>query len=176
MGRNPIGRIMPDIAKKLNWIGRITNHSVRKTSCDKLFNRDLNPNLIIQVSGHKTLQSINNYAKANFRTQKNLYYIIVANENAGSIRVPAQKSPKLRENKLSLKRKAPTSKENVPAMSSSESMNTMNLNSHNSDPRFSYRSHLPWSSHIYHSEHRPRSPQIKVEKTPLKRSDISKLE
>lgn len=73
MGRNQIGKYIPDVAKQLGWKGKITNHSIRKTLCNGLLNKDVNPNLIMQVSGHKNPASINNYASANMKTQKELY-------------------------------------------------------------------------------------------------------
>lgn len=72
MGRNQIGKYIPDVAKQLGWHGKITNHSIRKTLRKGLLNKDVNPNLIIQVSGHKSTTIINNYASANKETQKSL--------------------------------------------------------------------------------------------------------
>lgn len=80
MGRNQIAKIVSDIAKKMGWPGRITNHSIRKTLCANLFNQDVNSNMIIQISGHKNPASSSNYAKANVTTQKRLYNMLM-NEN-----------------------------------------------------------------------------------------------
>ena len=38
-----------------------TNHTSRKTLVQKLQDSDVLPNQIIQITGHKNLQSINNY-------------------------------------------------------------------------------------------------------------------
>lgn len=75
MGKNQI---------RLGWSGKITNHSLKKTLCEGLFNRRVNPYLTIQVSGHKTVQSINNYATANANTQKDLFQKIVYKEALGN--------------------------------------------------------------------------------------------
>lgn len=44
---------------------RLTNHSARKYLVQKLNDNGLPPNQIMQISGHKNIQSINNYSTIN---------------------------------------------------------------------------------------------------------------
>ena len=50
--------------------GRFTNHSVRKTMITNLLHVDLDSNNICQLSGHKNVQAVNNYAVASKKQQK----------------------------------------------------------------------------------------------------------
>lgn len=64
MGVNKLNSLMKDCAVKAG-IGankRITNHSARKTLVQKLQDHNVPPTHIAQVTGHKNLQSINNYS------------------------------------------------------------------------------------------------------------------
>ncbi|CAH3140317.1 unnamed protein product, partial [Porites evermanni] len=63
MGVNKLNSLMKECAAAAG-IGenkRITNHSGRKTLTQTLLNHDVPPTQIIQVTGHKNLQSVNNY-------------------------------------------------------------------------------------------------------------------
>ena len=64
MGVNKLNSLMKNCAVKAG-IGankRITNHSARKTLAQKLQDHNVPPTHIAQVTGHKNLQSINNYS------------------------------------------------------------------------------------------------------------------
>ena len=63
MGVNKLNSLMKYCAVKAG-IGankRITNHNARKTLVQKLQDHNVPPTHISQVTGHKNLQSINNY-------------------------------------------------------------------------------------------------------------------
>ena len=49
-----------------------TNHAGRKTLVQKLQDNDALPNQIIQITGHKNLQSINNYSSLRERQIENI--------------------------------------------------------------------------------------------------------
>ena len=57
---------------------RITNHSGRKTLTQTLLNHDVPPTQIIQVTGHKNLQSVNNCGAMGERQQENVSSILSA--------------------------------------------------------------------------------------------------
>ena len=64
MGVNKLNSLMKNCAVKAG-IGankRITNHSARKTLVQKLQDHNVPPTHIAQLTGHKNLQSINNYS------------------------------------------------------------------------------------------------------------------
>jgi len=52
------------MAEKGKLQGRKTNHSARKTTCTKLLHSGIAPTTIQQLSGHKNVPSVNNYANA----------------------------------------------------------------------------------------------------------------
>ena len=49
---------------------KITNHSVRKHLVQKCVDLNLPPTDTVQITGHKNLQSVNNYSKLNENKQK----------------------------------------------------------------------------------------------------------
>ena len=53
-----------------------TNHTRRKTLMQKLQDIDVPPNQIIQITGHKNLQSINNYSSLRERQMENVPNIL----------------------------------------------------------------------------------------------------
>ena len=66
---NKLYAIMETMAKKANLTSKenITNHSARKTMIQKLNDNEVPPTHIMQISGHKNVQSINNYSSLNSR-------------------------------------------------------------------------------------------------------------
>ena len=61
MGVNKLNNIMKDMTQAAGISGK-TNHSGRKTLVQKLQDSGVPPNQIIQITGHKNLQSLNNYS------------------------------------------------------------------------------------------------------------------
>ena len=61
---------MKNMAKQADLPGRKTNHSARKSTCTKLLHAGLHPTTIQQLTRHRNVQSINNYAVASNEMQK----------------------------------------------------------------------------------------------------------
>ena len=76
MGEKLLQNIVKDLCKGANIIGKFTNHSVRKTMCTNLMQAGVPPTMIMQLSGHKNVQSINNYAKASKDQQQAMCNIL----------------------------------------------------------------------------------------------------
>ena len=75
---------------------KLTNHSVRKTMCTTLLNAGVYPTMIQQLSGHKNVQSISNYAQANVAQQKKMCNILTnrtSTVESGSIPGPHGDAP-----------------------------------------------------------------------------------
>ena len=51
--------------KGIDTSRKLTNHSVRKHLLQECVDMNLPPTETVQVSGHKNLQSVNNYSKMN---------------------------------------------------------------------------------------------------------------
>ena len=58
LGKNEIGKFLPTAAKNAGLQGRITNHSVRKTCISLLLDADVPDNFVAQLSGHRSLKSL----------------------------------------------------------------------------------------------------------------------
>ena len=70
-----------------------TNHSGRKTLVQKLQDNDVPPNQIVQVTGHKNLQSVNYYSSLRERQMENISKILSSSSSTTNAVLPAvQKS------------------------------------------------------------------------------------
>ncbi len=81
MSENHIRGLMKKMAEKGGLQGRKTSHSARKTTCTDLLHSGVAPTTIQQLSGHKSLQSVNNYATASLEQQENMSDILSNNPN-----------------------------------------------------------------------------------------------
>ena len=82
VGVNKLYAIMKTMAVKANLTNKenITNHSAWKTMIQKLNDNQVPPTPIMQISGHKNVQSINNYSSLNSR-QLQTISTIISNES-----------------------------------------------------------------------------------------------
>ena len=79
MGQNKLNSLMKTIAEKGGLSSkRLTNHSARKRMIQKLNDSDIPPSHIMQLSGHRNVQSINNYSYISQQQQKNMSRILSA--------------------------------------------------------------------------------------------------
>ena len=70
-----------------------TNHSGRKTLVQKLQDNNVPPNQIVQVTGHKNLQSVNYYSLLRERQMENISKIMSSSSSKTNTVLPAvQKS------------------------------------------------------------------------------------
>lgn len=87
LGINTLGRILKQVGEKagLNKEKNIRNHSGRKTLMDDLCNADVPGYRIIQLTGHKSVESIQDYhKKANISQQEEMSRIISATSATSS--------------------------------------------------------------------------------------------
>ena len=89
LGVNKLNTIMPRMAQEAKLVGHFTNHSVRKTMCTQLLHAGVTPNTIAQLSGHKNVASVNNYAIASKDMQKDMCKILCnTNDRSNAALVP----------------------------------------------------------------------------------------
>jgi hypothetical protein len=67
---------MSRMAKRAFLKGHLTNHSVRHTMVTDLLHAGVAPSTICQLSGHKNVNSINNYAVASVAQQQDMCAIL----------------------------------------------------------------------------------------------------
>ena len=74
VGKNEIGKSMPTAAKNAGLAAqhKISNHSVRKTSPSRLLDAGVPENFVVQLSGHKNLQSLSSYKSASITLQRHM--------------------------------------------------------------------------------------------------------
>ncbi len=98
MGKNYIGKIMKEMCLSAGIKGNKTNHSIRKTMCTNLLHAGVPPTLIQQLSGHKNVQSVNNYATASEIQQREMCKILqnsVPQESSSVSNIMPSKRPAL---------------------------------------------------------------------------------
>jgi hypothetical protein len=94
MGKERLQKTMSRMACNAGLSGHYTNHSVRKTMCTQLLHAGVPPTTIIQLSGHKNVQSLNNYATASKDQQRNMSNILVGKKRSCNMEVPVSTADK----------------------------------------------------------------------------------
>ena len=77
MGKNKLGKIATTMATKAGLKGKLVNHSIRRKTVQDLHSARMAPSMICQVTGHKNVNSINNYAVADSNAQKRMSNILM---------------------------------------------------------------------------------------------------
>ena len=80
MGKNKLGKIVTTMASKAGLKGKLVKHSIRKKTVQDLHSAGIAPSMIFQVTGHKNVNSINNYAVADHNAQKRMSNILMEDE------------------------------------------------------------------------------------------------
>ncbi len=92
MGINTIGNLAKQMCLKAGLSARkLSNHSARKTAIQTLLHANVNPTDVVQISGHKNIQSLNAYSHLSNKQQKNISTILSTNVSTsnGCFRVAA---------------------------------------------------------------------------------------
>lgn len=102
MGVSKLNSLMKTMAEKAGLANfHLTNHSVRKRMIQTLNDKDIRPSHIMQLSGHKNVQSINNYSHFSQEQQKSMSRILsgstsmVQTETHSLVETTKQESPTL---------------------------------------------------------------------------------
>lgn len=89
MGVNKLNSLMKTMADKAGFDHdekrRLTNHSARKIMIQKLNDNNIPPTHIMQLSGHRKVQSVNNYSTVSNEQQKNMSLILSGNTTSTSV-------------------------------------------------------------------------------------------
>ena len=88
LGINSLGKLLKQVGEKADLVGekRVRNYSARKTLLNDLCNADVPGYRIIQLSGHKSVESIEDYhKKASFENQEEMSRIISSTKAVKSI-------------------------------------------------------------------------------------------
>ena len=83
MGVNKLNTTMKDMTQAAGISGK-TNHSGRKTLVQKLQDSGIPPTQIVQITGHKNLQSVNNYSSLHEQQMGNISHILSSNTTTAS--------------------------------------------------------------------------------------------
>ena len=76
IGVNNLASFMSKMAARAGLTGHKSNHSVRATTCTRLMQENVPPTIAAQLTGHKNLNSLNNYTTASVAQQKQMSNII----------------------------------------------------------------------------------------------------
>ena len=76
LGINSINKFMKNISSNGELKGRKTNHSVRKTTVERLCQANVPDSTVIQVTGHRNIKSLNSYKKPSLNQQENISHLL----------------------------------------------------------------------------------------------------
>ena len=76
LGVNYIDKMMKSVVKGTSITGRKTNHSARKTMVETLCRANIPDSTVMQLSGHKSVQSLNHYKKPSLEQQKSISHLL----------------------------------------------------------------------------------------------------
>ena len=86
MGSNKLNSLMKTMAEKAGLNAEnLTNHSARKRMIQKLNDHEVPPTHIMQISGHKNVQSLNNYSSLSEKQQRDISNIMSASTSASGL-------------------------------------------------------------------------------------------
>jgi hypothetical protein len=78
IGVNSIGTIANKMSKAAG-LSKKSNHSARKTAIQTLLHANVSPTDVVQITGHKNVQSLNSYSHLSNDQQKNISSILSKN-------------------------------------------------------------------------------------------------
>ena len=73
---NKLNTLMKTVAEKAGLEPNFKNHSGRKTMIQTLVNNDVPPTDIMQLSGHKNVQSVTSYSTVSQKQQLNMFHTL----------------------------------------------------------------------------------------------------
>ena len=76
MGKNKIQDIVPEMARNAGIKAKLTNHSLRRMTCQNLLSLGISPTVVIQLTGHKNVNSLQNYIVADDKQQQTMSYVL----------------------------------------------------------------------------------------------------
>ena len=76
LGINHIDKMMKLVIAGTSITGRKTNHSARKTMVETLCRSNIPDSTVMQLSGHKSVQSLNHYKKPSLDQQRSISHLL----------------------------------------------------------------------------------------------------
>ena len=86
---NQLNSLMKEMSETAEIFVKTINHSRRKTLVQKPQDNDVSPSQIVQITGHKNLQSINNYSSLRERQMENISKILSSSSSTTNAVPPA---------------------------------------------------------------------------------------
>ena len=87
---NQLNSLMKEMTETAEIFVKTINHSRRKTLVQKPQDNDVSPSQIVQITGHKNLQSINNYSSLRERQMENISKILSSSSSTTNAVLPAE--------------------------------------------------------------------------------------
>ena len=76
LGIHKVDGMMKNLAKDGSLTGKKTNHSARKTQVQTLCAANVADSAVMQLSGHKSVQSLNHYKRPSLQQEKHMSYLL----------------------------------------------------------------------------------------------------
>ena len=89
VGQKKLSNLVKVMSQKAGFEKKLTNHSARKRLVQKLRDSGVEGHDIIQISGHRSVQSINNYSEISAKKHRQCSNILSSTEGSSSTEVSA---------------------------------------------------------------------------------------
>ena len=102
VGVNKLNSLMETMAQKAGLNEEnLNNHSGRNRMIQKLNDQEVPPTHIMQISGHKNVQSLNNYSSLSEKQQRNIFNILSSTTSTRSLAIEEREDVSSSENQES---------------------------------------------------------------------------
>lgn len=133
VGEGTLRGFMKSMAERAELPGRKTNHSARKTTCTKLLHSGVAPTVIQQLTGHRNVQSVNNYATASIEQQQQMSDILSDRPQTENFKKQTSKELALNYHKNQQQQLIPESGIHTSLMNTQHIFTAESTSSHSSD-------------------------------------------
>ena len=135
LGANTLDSLMKRMAEKAGLGPNISNYGGRKTMMQTLTNNDVPPTDIVQLSGHKNLQSVTNYSTVSQPQQMKMSRALLATSNVNESPKSSSTSNATTSRKYKPKREVEQNQQQQQAMALFSGVNiTISINTLNQSP------------------------------------------
>ena len=76
LGHNKLSQVVSEMCKEAGIVGYYTNHSLRATSATRLFNAGADEQLIMERTGHRSIDGVRSYKRTSENQQQEISDIL----------------------------------------------------------------------------------------------------
>ena len=90
LGHNKLSQVVSEMCKEAGIVGYYTNHSLRATSATRLFNAGADEQLIMERTGHRSIDGVRSYKRTSENQQQEISDILSLSASLPMLSTPSQ--------------------------------------------------------------------------------------